>query len=221
MKFCRTPICTHQKHQYLPKYANTESCKCNISLNRRGKSNFWSYYQIDKSWLIRNEWRRYYHYFIDILTQIVYFHHFDWTPPKCDHIRFRQVYLIWILINFSWLFNGFADFVSSCIKSQILMSTEDIKEDTEEPSGNQGAIMKPEEEVEYQKEDAPRMEIPQCDKIKIALQTRERFMSSKRYQRSGFNHLFWSERRMHKIYKQIASLRRSNLCCTKFPCKIS
>ena len=110
---------------------------------------------------------------------------------------------IYILIKFSCFFNGFADFVSSCIKSQILMSTEDIKEDTEEPSGNQGAIMKPEEEVEYQKEDAPRMEIPQCDKIKIALQTRERFMSSKRYQRSGFNHLFWSERRMYKIYKHI------------------
>lgn len=72
MNFCRPPNCTHQKHQYLPNYANTESCKCNISSNRRGKSNFWSYYQIDKSLLIRNEWRWYYHCYIGILTQIYY-----------------------------------------------------------------------------------------------------------------------------------------------------
>lgn len=69
------------------------------------------------------------------------------------------------------------------------MSTADVKEDTEDISEQQEVNMKQEEEVDYQKEDPPRMEVPQCDKVKIALQTRERFMSSKRYQRSGFTHL--------------------------------
>jgi hypothetical protein len=73
------------------------------------------------------------------------------------------------------------------------MSTDDMigetREDAEDISDHQVAPTKQEEEAGYEKEDPPRMEIPQCDRIKIALQTRARFMSNKRYQRSGFSHL--------------------------------
>lgn len=95
--------------------------------------------------------------------------------------------------------------------------TGETKEDAEDISGHQMASTKQEEEVGYENEDPPRMEIPQCNRVKIALQTRARFMSNKRYQRSGFAHLIWilSSGNRQGIYtrKLVGHLRSSNCCC--------